>query len=71
MTDICPDASTAPRGCGLVRVQIIRDARGQPIAKWVCTFCAEQRSVSAGGPISIIASDQPAAGAAGLERGRG
>lgn len=58
MTDICPDAATAPRGCGLVRTQIIRDARGEPIAKWVCTFCAEQRSPSLGKSASTMASDQ-------------
>jgi hypothetical protein len=68
MTDICPDAATAPRGCGLVRVQIIRDARGQPIAKWVCTFCAEQRSISAGGFASIVALGQPAADVIAFER---
>jgi hypothetical protein len=61
MTDICPDASTAPRGCGLVRVQIIRDARGQPIAKWVCTFCAEQRSPSFGKSTSSMTSNQTTA----------
>ena len=40
---ICPDAAHAPRGCGLVRVQVVRDENGEPLYTWTCTFCAEQQ----------------------------
>ncbi len=59
--DICPDALTAPRGCGLVRVQIIRDALGQPIGSWRCTFCAEQRRIPVAQVTPVIAANEPAA----------
>jgi hypothetical protein len=58
--EICPDALTAPRGCGLVRVQIIRDALGRQIGSWRCTFCAEQRRIPT---TSGIMADQPTAAA--------
>ena len=59
--DICPDASTAPRGCGLVRVQTIRDALGRPIGSWRCTFCAEQRRIPSARGTPAITVSQPTA----------
>jgi len=59
--DICPDALTAPRGCGLVRVQTIRDALGRPIGNWRCTFCAEQRRIPVAQATSVITANQPTA----------
>jgi hypothetical protein len=57
--DICPDALTAPRGCGLVRVQTIRDALGRPIGSWRCTFCAEQRRIPVARVTPGITATQP------------
>jgi hypothetical protein len=59
--DICPDALTAPRGCGLVRVQTIRDALGRPIGSWRCTFCAEQRRIPDAWVTPVITANQPTA----------
>ena len=61
--EICPDALTAPRGCGLVRVQTIRDARGRPIGSWRCTFCAEQRRIPVAQVTPAITATQPTAAA--------
>jgi len=41
----CRHAATAPHGCGLVAVQVIRNAQGAPIGRYVCTFCPEQAHV--------------------------
>ena len=65
--DICPDASTAPRGCGLVRQQIIRDAQGRPIGGWRCTFCAEQRRIPVARSTSFISGDRPTTAADRLD----
>jgi hypothetical protein len=59
--DICPDALTAPRGCGLVRVQIIHDALGRPIGSWRCTFCAEQRRIPEAQATPVTPANQPKA----------
>ena len=56
--DICPDASTAPRGCGMVRQQTICDALGRPIGSWRCTFCAEQRRIPVSRVTPVITPDQ-------------
>ena len=41
-TVFCPYAATAPHGCGLVALQVVRDAAGRELYRQVCTFCAEQ-----------------------------
>ncbi len=38
----CRFAATAPRDCGQVQTQVLRDAQGQVVGRWMCTFCAEQ-----------------------------
>jgi hypothetical protein len=40
----CPDAATAPHGCGLVRYQRQRDANGALLPAWHCTFCATEET---------------------------
>jgi hypothetical protein len=39
----CRYAATAPHGCGLVALQVVRDARGTELYRHACTFCPSQR----------------------------
>ena len=38
----CRYAATAPHGCGLVAVQVVRDASGRELYRHACTFCPSQ-----------------------------
>jgi hypothetical protein len=42
--EYCPDLTTAPHGCALIRRQVIVDAEGQPIGVYVCNFCPRERA---------------------------
>lgn len=37
-------AGHAPRACGMVRSQVLRDADGQPVGRYACRLCGDEKA---------------------------